>query len=381
MTVAMAAINPLPIGGGGRHPLVQRILDGNAEETVRLSAARGALPLPLPDLLVLQVGLQRDPSEEIARTAADSLEKVPLASVVPLLKEPGCDPALLEHFALSGRIVGDDLAPIIAHPALPDTTLESLAAGASTEVLNLIVTNEVRIIGNPKLIDLLRANPSLSSDNRRRLIELARDFVGKEAVTSGGTRADEDDAAAEDALSELTLAAIAEAEAVGVDTSAPMSAEDLEHYDEETRRTPLFQRIMKLNVGQRMQLAMKANREARSILVRDTAKMVALQVMKSPKLSENEVTSYAAMRNVHDEILRAIASHGDWTKSYTVIHNLVRNPKTPPGISIRFLARLGTRDLKILVADKNLPEVVRRNVGTLYQARTQPSKKKAKKTH
>jgi hypothetical protein len=377
----MAAIDPLSPGGGGRHPLVQQILDGNADENVRLNAARGALPLPLPDLLVLQVGLQSDPSEEVARAAGVSLEKIPLTALMPILMEDGCDPALLDHFARSGRILGDDLAPIIAHPALPDSTIEALAADASSEVLNLIVTNETRIIGNPGLIELLRGNPNLSTDNRRRLIELARDFVGKEAVTAKGPGPEAKAPVSDEALTELALAAIAEAEAAGVDTSASMSAEDLAHFDEETRNTPLFQKIMNLNVGQRLHLAMKGGSEARAILVRDTAKMVALQVMKSPKLSENEITAFAAMRNVHDEILRAIAKSREWTKSYAVIHNLVRNPKTPPGISMRFVARLGTRDLKILTADKNIPEVVRRTVSTLYQSRTQPSKKRAKKTH
>ena len=150
---------------------------------------------------------------------------------------------------------------------------------------------------------------------------------------------------------------------------------------EQLRKTPAFQKIMKLNVAERLQLAMKGNAEERAILIRDTAKMVAHAVIKSPKLSDNEITTFAAMRNIHEEILRVIASRKDWTKNYSTVHALVRNPKTPPGLSVQFLARLGNRDLKIVAGDKNIPELVRRQARNMFMVRTQPPKRMGKKAH
>ena len=109
--------------------------------------------------------------------------------------------------------------------------------------------------------------------------------------------------------------------------------------------------------------------------------MVGQAVLKSPKLSDNEITTFAAMRNIHEDILRVIASKKEWTKTYATIHALVRNPKTPPGLTLQFLARLGNRDLKIVVSDKNIPELVRRQARNMFVVRTQPPKKMGKKAH
>jgi hypothetical protein len=126
---------------------------------------------------------------------------------------------------------------------------------------------------------------------------------------------------------------------------------------------------------------MKGGAEERTILIRDTARVVSMAVLKNPRLSENEVSKYAGMRSLHEDILRAIAKNGEWTKKYSVALSLVRNPKTPSGLSVQFLARLGTRDLRNISGDKNVPELVRRNARILFLARTQPAKKTYKKAH
>ena len=160
-----------------------------------------------------------------------------------------------------------------------------------------------------------------------------------------------------------------------------MTEEEEQKFEEALKRTPTFQKIMKMNVAERVQLAMKGNAEERAILIRDTAKLVAHQVLKSPKLSDHEVASFARMRSIHEDMLRAIASRKDWTKAYATVHALVRNPKTPPGLTIQFLPRLGNRDLKVVTGDKNIPELVRRQARNLFLIRTQPPKKMGKKAH
>jgi hypothetical protein len=363
-----------------RNPLVDRILGGTAPDTLRLTAARGALPLPAADLAYVQVCLLQDSVPEVARAAAESLGKAAPETILEILRDSRCDTILIDHFARSGGLTGATLEAAISHPAIPDSTLEALAAGGNDETLTLIVTNEVRIIRNPSLLGVLRANQNLSGDNRRRLAELERDFVGKEAlkVRQAPVPASPAAGAVDPALSTETAP---EAPPQGEAAPPVMTPEEEQQYEEQLRRTPAFQRIMKLNVAEKVQLAMKGNAEERAILVRDTAKMVALQVLKSPKLSDTEIAGFAGQRNVCEDILRVIASHRDWTKTYGVAHALVRNPKTPPGLTLQFLPRLGTRDLRLVTADKNIPELVRRQARTLFLARTQPPKKLGKKAH
>jgi hypothetical protein len=124
-------------------------------------------------------------------------------------------------------------------------------------------------------------------------------------------------------------------------------------------RASTVQKIAGLNVAQRMTLAMKGTREERAVLIRDPNKIVAVAVLSSPKLTETEVESIAKMANVSDEILRMIGFSRAWTKNYTVVHALVKNPKTPVALSMNLLARLNDKDLRNLSTNRNVPDVLR----------------------
>ena len=229
----MAAVEP-GAAAGSRHPLVGRILDPQAPESLRLSAARGVLPVPAADLIFAQVLLLRDAATAVAQAAATSLAAIDLDSLHAVLRDPGCDPGTLDHFARSGRLTGPALEAAIAHPSIPDTTLEAVAQDPATtaDALNLIVTNEVRIIGNPRLLVHLRGNPNLSADNRRRLGELERDFVGKEQM-----RVRTVPAAAP--VEPPPVEPAPEAAAEGAGEAPPVLTEEQEQaFEEELRRTP-----------------------------------------------------------------------------------------------------------------------------------------------
>lgn len=138
------------------------------------------------------------------------------------------------------------------------------------------------------------------------------------------------------------------------DSPAQEAAADKEEDD----RTAL-QRIAAMTPAQRLARAIKGTREERTILVRDPNRVVAVAVLSSPKITETEVESIAKMANVSDEILRIIGNTRTWTKSYSVVTALVRNAKTPVGVSLTLLHRLMEREVKALSVDRNIPEVLR----------------------
>lgn len=114
-----------------------------------------------------------------------------------------------------------------------------------------------------------------------------------------------------------------------------------------------------LSVTDRMKLAMRGTREQRAVLIRDPNRLVSAAVLSSPKLTESEVEAFARMANVSEDVLRIVGTNRNWTKNYSVIAALTRNPKTPPAISLRFVPRLVDRDLKALAVDRNVPEPLR----------------------
>jgi hypothetical protein len=119
------------------------------------------------------------------------------------------------------------------------------------------------------------------------------------------------------------------------------------------------QRIAALTVAQRMSLAMKGTREERAVLIRDPNKIVAVAVLSSPKVTEQEIASIARMPNVSDEILRMIAHTRAWIKNYDVVLGLTKNAKTPLAVSMNLLPRLNDKDLRMLSQDRNIPDVLR----------------------
>jgi len=135
------------------------------------------------------------------------------------------------------------------------------------------------------------------------------------------------------------------------------------------KRQTLLQQISRMNVSQRVQFAMKGSGEARRTLIRDSNKVVQRAVLQSPRLTDQEVEAYASMANLTDEILRMIANNRNFRKNYTVVRNLMNNPKTPLDVTLHMLPMLNALDLKRLCTNKNIPETLRTTAVKLQRTR------------
>ena len=121
----------------------------------------------------------------------------------------------------------------------------------------------------------------------------------------------------------------------------------------------VHQLLTALPVPDKIKIATLGRREQRSILVRDPNRIVSTAVLASPKLTDTEVENFARMQNVSEEVLRIIGASRAWTKKYSVVAALVKNPRTPPAVSLPLMMRLVERDVKGLSVDRNVPESVR----------------------
>jgi hypothetical protein len=128
----------------------------------------------------------------------------------------------------------------------------------------------------------------------------------------------------------------------------------------QTEKVSAVQKLYRLNTAEKMITALKGSREERAILVRDPNRLVAAAVIGSPRLTDPEIESFSAMKNISSEILRKIGTHKEWMKRYGIVNNLVRNPRTPIGISMTLVSRLTPRDIKAVAFDRNVPEAIRK---------------------
>jgi len=126
--------------------------------------------------------------------------------------------------------------------------------------------------------------------------------------------------------------------------------------DEETKS--LYTQIHEMTVGQRIKLALKGNREARQLLLRDSNRVVQRFVLQNPRLTDDEVVMVCKNRNTDTDILRLIGDHREWMRNYQVKHALVQNPKTPIATALHFVPGLMERDIRLLAKSKNVPSVI-----------------------
>jgi regulator of extracellular matrix RemA (YlzA/DUF370 family) len=391
------------------NPVVQAIVGGTAPQPARLAAARGLLPLPQTDLLEVLVALCRSDDPEIAEAATETLQSENPEDLLIAAQADDTAPSVLAYLATlqSGERALYEAA--ILNARTPDEALAKLAASATdSTLLELIAINQQRLVRFPEIIEAILVNPARSLEAERRARETRQEFFEKER----GARqiADELRARGKVAAAEFFETAdlstgelsfddawviaqhieVSDADIddswlpaerydeLGVETPEEIAAniqriiehERIESGDVPTEKVSLIRRIMLMNTRDRMKLATKGDREARGILIRDSNKIVSSAVVNNPRITEHEVENIAAMRTVADEVLRLIALNRAWVRSYSIIHNLVRNPRTPIPTVINILPRIRTKDLQNLSQNRNVSEGVRRQAERLSQARS-----------
>ena len=392
------------------NPAVQAIINGPAPQPARLAAASGLLPLPQSDLLEVLVALRKSGDREIAEAAASTLESQDPADMLTAAKDSETTAAVLAFFA-SAPVAPEVHEAVAQNTNTPDEAI-ALLAGSTTEssLIELIVLNQQRLVRAPAIIDAILNNPARSAEAERRAQETRREFFekergarqiaeelrvrGKNAAAEFFETAELTTATGELSLDDAWLIAehIEVADADLDDSWLPaeryeqlltestaehvaavkrvIESEMLETGSVAPERISLIRRIMFMNVKDRVKLATKGDREARSILIRDPNKIVASAVINNPRITDQEAESIAAMRTVAEEVLRLLALNRAWARSYPIIHNLVRNPRTPIPTCFTILPRIRTKDLLNLTQNRNVSEAVRRQAHRLSQTRS-----------
>jgi len=147
------------------------------------------------------------------------------------------------------------------------------------------------------------------------------------------------------------------------------------HSSQETERGSALQKISRLDIKGRIQLAMKGTKEDRSILIRDSTKLVALAVLESPKVTDGEVEKFANQKNVLEVVLRQIPMKRRFVKNYGVVRNLVANPRTPLDVSLGLMKNLLTADLKNLAGNKEVSDTIRKLATKMFKQKMDTTRK------
>lgn len=141
------------------------------------------------------------------------------------------------------------------------------------------------------------------------------------------------------------------------------------------QRGSALQKIARLDIKGRIQLAMKGSKEERSLLIRDGTKIVALAVLESPKISDGEVERFASQKNVLEAVLRGIPMKRRFAKNYNIIRNLVFNPRTPLDLSLGLMKNILIGDLRALSGNKEVSDTVRKLATKMFKQKMDVNKR------
>lgn len=338
-------------------------LDPNGPKPARMMASKGMLPLPPREMVIVLCGLTLDEDEKIRDGAKQSLGKLPEKILGPAT-DADLPPVVFS--ILLPLLVGQDalLEKIVLNRRTPDEAIAAVAPLVSEGVAEIIAANQERCMRSRALVDAIRKNPHILKSSLDRLF----DFL----VRAGVLYDDMPEIA--EAMARLNPAEIEQAVA---NVELPPEAQALleESAESESRaealqgamdgetpeasaRVPLLKLLTTLSVSQKISLALKGNKEARTALIRDSNRVVATAAVRSPRLTEQEIVAAAQSRQVNDEVIRIIAGSKEMTRSYGVKVALVNNPKTPVTTSMRFLTLLRMPDLKAVARSKNIPSAL-----------------------
>jgi hypothetical protein len=331
----------------------ERYASPKAPRETRLMAAKGALPLPPIELATVLFALMHDPDPEVKSTARDSLEKLPEPVMTPVLSGQ-THPAILSH--LAGHFSDEPklLEAIALNAATADATIARLAACPHKQIVEIISHNQQRMQRDPDIVEALGSNPLTG----RAVIGRILSFLGVEEETDEAGKPETAEAISDDEA-EAALRAILGDEFGSLARGLVEEKDGEEEVSEEDLASGnLYSLVQKMSVFQKIQIGRMGNKEARGLLVRDRNKLVAMAVVKSPKITEVEIINFSQSRNVSDEVLRTIAMSKEWTRSYQVKLGLAKNPKCPQALALNFVNYLQDKDLRVLMRSRDVPQVI-----------------------
>jgi hypothetical protein len=133
----------------------------------------------------------------------------------------------------------------------------------------------------------------------------------------------------------------------------------------------LYARVLSMGMAEKIKLALRGNKDVRTILARDGSKLIRRLVLLNPRISDGEVIAFARNRSADEELIRLIADKREWMRNYQVRLSLATNPKTPLTIALKQVGTLGERDLRQLAKSKNVSATVAAQARRLLMARQQ----------
>jgi len=264
---------PLPIDALPK-PL-QKHADGKAPLPLRMMGAKGLVPAVAPvDLVTLLFVLSFDAEPGVVETALKTAEGLPDKIWGVALRSEGLKGPVLDW--LADRFPGKDgaLELILLNPSTLDETIARLAPSVPQKLADIIRQNELRLLRHDAIVRGLCANPNALASS----LDGACDFCVRNGLTlldvprlvEAHKRVHGVDPTVRPPTPGETAAALMQDYAAELANEVAEAPAKQETEEETKKKLTITQRVMKMSVSEKIKLATLGNKEARTILLRDS---------------------------------------------------------------------------------------------------------------
>jgi hypothetical protein len=343
---------------------LQKHADPAAPAPLRMMGAKGLVPAVAPvDLTTLLYMLSFDGEAGVRETAVKTADGLPDKIWGVALRSEGLKAPVLDW--LADRFVSKETALelVLLNQSTADETIARVAVGVTQRLAEIVRQNELRLLRHDGIVRALCQNPNALAST----IDGACDFCVRNGLTlldvpqlvEAHKRIHGVDPAAKAAEPQETAAGLmAEFDQELAQEGAPEGPPRAESAEETQKKLNITQRIMRMSVSEKIKLATLGNKEARTLLLRDSNKLVCMAAATSPRITDGEILGLANSRTANADVLRYIYSNREFLRTYAVKIALVKNPKVPLPTALKFLQTLQEKDIKDLSRDRNVPQTV-----------------------
>ena len=366
---------------------LRRNVEAASPPPMRMMAARGLVPAPPNELVVLLYQLTFDAEAPIAKAARDTLAGMPQAMLLGLVSGP-LPAFVLDLIAELFKQNDALLEKLLLNPKTADETFATVAEVCSESITELIASNEVRLLRHPAIIEGLFLNPAarmstvdrVTDLGRRHKLKFERVYVLEQLVSDARTAleldpklaAPADDAAfkklldhslAEEAAENAMLANLSDEQVVEVRTRQNQAVDEAKGSNNRQAE------IGKMSISQKVRTATLGSKSDRDYLIRDNNRLVHMAAVTSPKVQPSDIMAWSGNKGLPDNIIMYIGTNGRYRRNYKILVNIVNNPKAPLRLTSGLINTMSVADLAKVQKNRNLAPAIQRLAKSLAEQR------------
>ena len=323
---------------------VAKIMSKWGGHSVRLAAARGALPMSGHNLVTVLFVFYHGENQELKEEALGTFQTLPAQILLAALSQEELHPSIIDLIVKLRYQDTVVMRSALSHRMIGIKSLLFLAENSSGDILDMLSHNDEIL----RKTDVLRTT-IINNIHADKVMKLRLGWV--------------------EPISEPEPESVTETQSEAQTSVAEDDADSVDDEELEEESLSKYQQIQEMLVADKIKMALTGDKEWRTLLIRESNKQVNTAVLRNPRISEGEVLTIAKNRSSSDELIRIILLNRDWVKLYDMKKALIIHPRTPLQAAMRFMTFLSEKDIKELAKSRDVGQAIVNNARRMLMTR------------